>query len=55
MRAYLEVEMPESCDECILQHSATMVLPWCGFSGRFCDKPGRLEDCPLKSVEEGEK
>ena len=66
-KAILELEMPESCAECMfkecLNRTTSVELSRCiilhkmhvpeGYCRGYCPAEGRLAECPLKPVEKG--
>ena len=51
MKAYLEIEMPKSCFDCPISHSAYCRTIACGITGKTISAPDcektRLDSCPL--------
>jgi hypothetical protein len=63
-KAILELEMPESCTECMFKEclnrttsvevSRCIILHKMHVPGSYCPAEGRQADCPLKLVEDKE-
>ena len=63
-KAILELEMPESCTECMFKEclnrttsvevSRCIILHKMHVPGSYCPAEGRQADCPLKPVEDKE-